>query len=195
MTNKGVEHGTSCPPHWYLRNANTQGVADIRFFFGDPSDIPLAGDFNGDGCDTVSIYRTSEQSFYIINELGANEGGLGAADFSFVFGNPGDTPLVGDWDGDGIDEIGLHRPSTGFFYYRFALDTGAADVRFHFGDPGDRLLVGDWGNVDGIDTPAVFRPTTTAFHFRHTNTPGIAESQEVWPANGSNWIPVGGILG
>ncbi|MEX0700178.1 MAG: hypothetical protein WD354_10660, partial [Acidimicrobiia bacterium] len=61
----------------YLRNTNTQGVADIRFFFGNPGDVPIAGDFDGDNCDTVSIYRPSEARFYIINELGANGGGLG----------------------------------------------------------------------------------------------------------------------
>ena len=93
----------------YLRNSNTQGVADIRFFFGDPGDFPLAGDFDGDGCDTVSIYRPSEARIYIINALGANDGGLGAAEFSYIFGNPGDKPFVGDFDGDGIDTIGLHR--------------------------------------------------------------------------------------
>ena len=64
----------------YLRNSNTQGIADIRFFFGNPSDIPLAGDFNGDGCDTLSLYRPSTQEFFIVNKLGENEGGLGAAD-------------------------------------------------------------------------------------------------------------------
>ena len=177
----------------YLRNANTQGVADIRFYFGNPRDVPLAGDFNGDGCDTVSIYRPAGQRFYIINALGQDEGGLGAADYSFVFGDPGDNPIVGDWDGDGIDEIGLFRPSTGFFYYRSTLDTGVADAKFYFGDPGDRFLAGDWGVVDGVDTPAVFRPSTNTFYFRHTNTPGFAESQQVWPADGSSWVAVPGI--
>jgi hypothetical protein len=83
----------------YLRNSITQGIADIRFFFGNPGDVPIAGDFNGDGFDTVSIYRPSNQTFYIINELGRDGGGLGTADFSFVFGNPGDEPFVGDLNG------------------------------------------------------------------------------------------------
>ena len=59
----------------YLRNSNTQGIADVRFFFGNPADIPLGGDFDGDGCDSLSLYRPSEQRFYIINQLGANDGG------------------------------------------------------------------------------------------------------------------------
>jgi parallel beta-helix repeat protein len=177
----------------YLRNSNSQGIADIRFFFGNPSDIPLAGDFNGDGCDTLSIYRPSEARFYIVNKLGQNEGGLGPADYSFLFGDLGDKPVVGDWDGDGIDEIGLHRESTGLFYWRNTLDTGNADGTIFFGDPGDRLVAGDWGIVDGEDTPAAFRPSNTTFYFRHTLTAGNADSQLEFGQPG--WIPVAGDFG
>jgi hypothetical protein len=177
----------------YLRNSNSQGIADIRFFFGNPSDIPLAGDFNGDGCDTLSIYRPSEARFYIVNMLGENEGGLGPADYSFLFGDLGDKPVVGDWDNDGIDEIGLHREATGFFYYRDTLTTGVADGQFFFGDPGDRFVAGDWGIVDGTDSPAVFRPSNTTFYFRHTLSEGNADSQLIFGE--SNWLPVAGTFG
>jgi hypothetical protein len=177
----------------YLRNSNSQGIADIRFFFGNPSDIPLAGDFNGDGCDTLSIYRPSEARFYIVNALGTNDGGLGPADYSFLFGNLGDKPVVGDWDGDGIDEIGLHRESTGLFYWRNTLDTGNADGTIFFGDPGDRFVAGDWGIVDGKDTPGLFRPSNTTFYFRHTLTAGNADSN--FEFGESAWIPVAGDFG
>ncbi|GMQ86588.1 MAG: hypothetical protein BMS9Abin07_2172 [Acidimicrobiia bacterium] len=177
----------------YLRNTNTQGLADTRFFFGNPGDTPLAGDFNNDGCDTLSIYRPSEARFYIINELGSDDGGLGAAEFSFLFGDAGDKPVVGDWDGDGIDEIGLHRESTGFFYFRNTLTTGVADDQFYFGDPGDRFVAGDWGVVDGVDTPAVYRPSNTTFYFRYTNTQGNADALVIWGK--SSWLPVAGAFG
>ena len=128
----------------YLRNTNTQGTADVSFFFGDPGDVPIAGDFNGDGCDTVSIYRPSNQTFYIINKLGTKDGGLGAADYSYVFGDPGDQPFVGDYNGDGTDTPGLHRATTGLVYYRNTNTTGVAHNTFIFGDPGDRFVTGDW---------------------------------------------------
>jgi Tol biopolymer transport system component len=181
----------------YLRNSNSQGIADIRFFFGNPDDVPLAGDWNGDGCDTLSLYRPSEQRFYIVNKLGANEGGLGPADYSFVFGDPGDKPVSGDWDADGITEVGLHRESTGFFYYRTSLDTGIASGEFYFGDPGDRFVAGDWGTVDGIDTPAIYRPSNTTFYFRTSNTPGVADYTlgSLGPSvvnDEPDWLPVAG---
>ena len=153
----------------YIRNSNTFGVADVTFFMGNPSDIPLAGDFNGNGCDTVSIYRPSEQRIYIANTLGPNNGAI-SADFSYIFGNPSDKPFVGDFNGNGIETIGLHRESTGFVYFRNTHTMGNADVTYFFGDPGDRLVAGDWGVVDGVFTPAVFRPSNQTFFFRHTNT-------------------------
>jgi hypothetical protein len=177
----------------YLRNSNTQGVADVSFFFGNPEDIPIAGDFDGDGCDTLSLYRPSEQAFYIIDHLGSGDAGLGAADARFVFGNPGDVPVVGDWDGDGIDEVGLHRPDTGFFYWRNTLTTGVGDGQIFFGDPGDRFIAGDWIDHDGRDTPAVFRPGAITFYFRETLTQGVADSQLVFGRSG--WLPVSGDFG
>jgi hypothetical protein len=176
----------------YLRNSNTQGNADIRFFFGNPGDIPLAGDFNGNGCDTVSIYRPSEGRVFIINELGANDGGLGAAEFDYYFGNPGDKPFVGDFNRNGIETVGLHRETTGLVYFRNSHTQGNADNQFYFGDPGDRLVAGDWTR-DGTDTPALFRPSNTTMYFRHSNTQGNADDQFVWGQ--PPWLPVAGYFG
>jgi hypothetical protein len=177
----------------YLRNSNSQGNADIRFFFGNPGDIPMSGDFDGDGCDTVSIYRPAEARIYVINALGSNDGGLGAADFDYIFGNPGDKPFTGDFDGDGVDTLGLHRESTGFVYFRQSHTQGVADAEFFFGDPGDRLVAGDWGIIDGVDTPAIFRPVSSTFYFRHTNTQGNADSSFPWGE--PPWLPLAGFFG
>jgi hypothetical protein len=173
----------------YLRNANTQGVADIRFFFGNPGDLPLPGDFNGDGCDTVSIYRPSEARTFIINELGANEGGLGEAELDYVFGNPGDVPFVGDFDGDGIDTVGLHRESTGFAYFRNSHTQGIADKEFFYGDPGDQIRAGDWTG-DGMDTVGLFRSDEARFYLKFANEQGPADIDFLFGEPG--WIPVRG---
>jgi hypothetical protein len=162
----------------YLRNSNTQGVADVRFFFGNPGDVPLAGDFDHDGCDTVSIYRPAEQRVYVIDQLGSGDHGLGEADHSFVFGNPGDRPFVGDFDGDHTDTVGLHRASNGLVYFRNSNTTGTADSQFVFGDPGDLLAAGDWIG-SGRDTVAVYRPSTQTLYVRYSNTPGNADVQLV----------------
>lgn len=158
----------------YIRDTNTQGVADREFFFGDPGDVPLVGDFDGDGRDSVSIWRVSEARVYIINELGDTGTGLGAAEYSFEFGNSGDTPFIGDFDGDGVDTVGLYRRSTGFVYFRNALTTGIADSEFFYGDAGDQILAGDWDG-DGIDTVAVYRPSDGRLYINLENVQGVAD--------------------
>ncbi len=177
----------------YLRNSNTQGNADIKFFFGNPGDVPIAGDFNGDGFDTVSIYRPSNQMFYIINELGEDGGGLGAADFEFMFGDPGDEPFVGDFNGDGVDQVGLHRDTSGLVYWRNTLTTGAADVSFIWGDPADNVFAGDW-NGNMTDTVGLLRSSDSTFYWRNTNTQGVADGSAV-VAGGSTHAPVVGRFG
>ncbi len=175
----------------YLRNSNTQGNADRDFFFGNPGDAPIVGDFNGDGCDTVSIFRASQQRFYIVNHLGDGASGLGAADFSFDFGNPGDTPFTGDFDGDDIDEIGLHRGSDGFVYLRHTLDSGVADQSFFYGNAGDVPVAGDWDG-DGIDTVAVFRPGDGNWYLKLDNTTGAADHGVHFHDHGDDTLPVAG---
>ena len=162
----------------YLRNSNTEGTADLEFYFGDPGDVPIAGDFNGDGCETVSVYRAAEGRVYIINRLGEDGGGLGAADFDYLFGNPGDKPFTGDFDGDLVDTIGLHRESTGLVYFRNTHTEGVADSSFIYGDPGDQLLAGDW-NGDSIDTVAVYRPSVGMLFVKLANTQGVADHEYV----------------
>ena len=158
----------------YLRNSNTQGIADRQFFFGNPGDIPVAGDFNNSGCDTVSLYRPSEGKFYVINELGEDGEGLGTAETSYFFGNPGDKPFAGDFDGEGIDTFGLHRESTGLVYFRNPHTQGNADSQFFFGDPGDILVAGDWDG-DGDDTVAAYRKENGTLYVKLANTTGVAD--------------------
>ncbi len=173
----------------YLRNSNTQGVAERTFFFGNPGDVPIVGDFDGDGCDTVSIYRPSEGRFYIIDALGADGGGLGAAEFDFVFGDVGDVPFVGDFDGDGIDTIGVRRPTTGLLYLSDRLGAGVGRIAFEFGIPSDALVYGDWDG-DGVSTPGMFRSAEARFYLRFVNEAGAADVDFLFGQEG--WIPVAG---
>jgi hypothetical protein len=160
----------------YLRASNTQGIADIKFFFGNPGDVPVAGDFDGDGCDTVSIYRPSNASWHIINDLGANDGGLGVADSSFMFGDVGDAPLVGDWDDDGIETVGVRRFSSGLVYTRNDNSQGTADESWFYGESGDHAFTGDY-NGDGVDSIGLFRPANTTMYLRDLLSDGAAQVQ------------------
>ena len=77
------------------------------------------------------------------------------------FGQPGDVPVVGDWNGTGKDEIGVFRAQPNGAG-EFILDTNgngvadAGDTIFTFGLAGDRVVVGDW-NGASKDEVGVFR--------------------------------------
>lgn len=179
----------------YLRDSNSEGMADATFFFGDPGDVPVAGDFNGDGCDTVSLYRPSEGRAYIVNTLGEHGGGLGAADYSYYYGNPADTPFVGDFNGDGVETLGLHRESTGQVFLRNSHTEGAADIAFYYGIPGDKIIAGAWRQHDDAlaDTVGIYRGGDRSVYLRFSNTPGIADWTLLF--GNPSMVPVAGGFG
>ncbi len=152
----------------YLRNSNTQGVADQTFVFGNPGDVPIVGDFNGNGCDTIGIYRPSEAWFYISNTLGE-----GVAEQSFALGTFGDMPIVGDFDGDGVDTVGIYRTQGGFIALTNSSGSGTADLAFYYGNPGDQIIAGDWDG-DGIDTVAAYRASDGNLYIQNEHRTGVA---------------------
>jgi hypothetical protein len=114
---------------------------------------------------------------------------LGAAEYSYFYGNPGDQPFMGDWNGDGIDTPGLRRDSTGFVYLRYSNTQGVADIDYFYGDAGDVVFAGDW-DVDGDDTLGLYRPSTGSVYLRNTNSTGIADI--AYTMGGSLHRPVAG---
>ena len=47
--------------------------------------------------------------------------------------NSGMVPIVGDWDGNGTDTIGLYDPTNSVFYLRNSNTTGFADTVVVYG--------------------------------------------------------------
>ncbi|MEA3503264.1 MAG: peptidase C1, partial [Actinomycetota bacterium] len=127
---------------FYLLNTNTHGIADIDFAFGDPGDVPIAGDWDGDGVDTIGVYRPSTRMVYLLNDLGH-----AAPDISFFYSGAaaGDKIVAGDWDGDGGDSVGVFRPSTGTWYLRDTFTQTSANIVFEFGESFMNPTSGYWG--------------------------------------------------
>ncbi|HYP25476.1 MAG TPA: matrixin family metalloprotease [Blastocatellia bacterium] len=149
----------------FLKNSNSTGFADLLLTYGIAGDYPVAGDWNGDGVDTIGVYRNG--SFFLRN---SNTNGV--ADMVIAFGTPGDQPVVGDWNGDGIDTIGVYRNGT--FMLRNSNTAGQAEIVITLGVPGDVGIAGDW-NGDGVDTIGVFRPSNGALYLKNTNVTGFAD--------------------
>jgi hypothetical protein len=160
--------------NWYLRNSLTTGPADSTFRYGTASDIPVMGDWDGDGDDTVGIVRFTQVpgGFQYTWHL-RNENSAGSATVPpFVFGNVqfvavdqlGTLPVVGDWDGDGDDTPGLMQYSqstTGpmTWLLRNSSSAGPADIVTSYSKGRDRPVTGDWDG-DGDDTIGVVRGDT-----------------------------------
>jgi hypothetical protein len=77
---------------FYLRNSNSLGAADITITYGAKGDIPIVGDWDGNGTVTVGVYRPGDNTFYL-----RNTNSPGTADYYVPFGMPGDLPVAGKW--------------------------------------------------------------------------------------------------
>lgn len=169
---------TPLPPHpdtigvynngvFYLRNANLAGSADITApFGGDVSDLPVAGDWDGDSVDTIGIYRSSSGFFYLSNSNTAP-----AVNYTVLFGNPADTPFAGRWTADMTgDGIGVYRNSNGILYQRKSLTSGFDDFFAVFGNPGDQGVAGDWDG-NGFDSIGVYRSSNHTWYLTNNSAP------------------------
>lgn len=113
-------------------------ILTIQFNFGQTGDLPVTGDWDGDGDDTVGVYRGGDDGIYLVsNTLSSN------VDFTFNFGGPADLPLAGDWVGSGKDGVGLLL--TQFQTMILSIDTpGKPAITVPLGAPGDIPVAGSW---------------------------------------------------
>ncbi len=93
----------------------------------------------------------------------------GSATTTFTYGAVGDTPVSGDWDGNGSDTAGVVRGAT--WLLRNSNSGGPANISFNYGRPTDIPVVGDWDG-NGTYTPGVVRGAT--WLLRNSNSGGSA---------------------
>lgn len=112
---------------------------DLRYYFGMTGDLPVTGDWAGDGLTNIGIFHEGVFSLDVNGNYVPD-----TSDARFSFGQAGDTPVTGDWNGDGITDIGIFRD--GLFLLdindNFAVDAG--DAWFIYGRAGDVPLAGRW---------------------------------------------------
>jgi hypothetical protein len=170
-----------------LRNSNTAGAPDITKNFGIAGDIPLAGDWNGDGETDIGVFRPSSHQFLL--RIPAF---LGPNTVVMTFGVTGDQPVVGDWNNDGIDTPGVFRPSTGEWFLTDGPNVDSSPIvndSFSFGQAGDLAIAGDFDG-DGEYGVGVFRPSTGEFFLDEQKLNSIASAVFSFGQNGD--LPVVG---
>ncbi len=177
---------------FYLRNSNSPGWPDLTIPFGTAGNLPVVGDWNGDGVDTIGVY-ISELGVFLLRDSNTP----GSPQYAFVMGNPGDEPLAGRWDASMLGSgVGVYRPSNGLLFAKRTLGNGYADYTMVLGNPGDHGLAGDWDG-DGFDSMGVFRPSNMRFYLANavggtTSAPAIIFSDYDFVFGSSTGLPLGG---
>jgi len=156
------------------------GAADVCVDFGPyPTNVPITGDWDGDGCDDIGGFNPENNIFYLY-KLDLEAEPPSAKSYKDVpFGATRDIPFIGDWDGDGKDELGVFRspypvekPGTNAFYCDRKLTgdhhelgdlwTDGKPKPYMYGDIGDYPVIGDWDG-DGDDDIGIYRPHNKKF--------------------------------
>jgi hypothetical protein len=150
--------------HWRARAANPTGETSVWVSFGDNPET--AADFTVlPVWDKIGVFRPAEGRFYLDTD------GNGRIDCNtdrcFPFGQNGDVPLLGDWNGTGFPKAGVFRPSSGTFYLddgNSVWDDCGVDHCIAMGRAGDIPVVGDWDG-SGASKVGVFRPSDGTWYF------------------------------
>jgi hypothetical protein len=157
-------------PTFFRPSASTffrefQSSADWQF--GEGTDVPFTGDFDGDGTTEYALLRQGPptQSRIINVTSGHYE--------TYDFGSPGDVAVPGDYDNppDGKTDLAMWQAALGWRYISSA--SGKKPAGTMWGEPGDIPVQADYDS-DGITDFAVVRPSTGTWWVLLSSKPGVA---------------------
>jgi hypothetical protein len=126
----------------------------FQIYFGATTDIPVPGDYDGDGKTDAVIFRPGTGLWY------GPRTGAAQIVIQMVLGQAGDIPIPGDYNGDGKTDAAIYRPSTGLFFAAFS---GGGVKSSTFGAPGDVPVPRDYDG-DGTTDFAIYRQNATPDH-------------------------------
>ena len=168
----------------FVLDTDDDGVADTTGSMAfQVNAIPVAGNFDGNAANGDEIGAFDGQNWYL-DTNGDNNIGAGEKFPTSLRG----IPVVGDFNGDGNDDLATFNNNTGVF--QFDLDrNGSVDdtLTFGFSGFGERPLAGDM-NLDGVDDIVVWVPGRKGtgpndhgeFHFLVSDNPNAALPSNVF---------------
>lgn len=130
---------------FYYRPSSAPGVDFRTVLFGSVGDIPMRGDFDGDGKSDAAVFRGSDNLWYILqssnNQLVTRQWGIAA-----------DKKFPADYDGDGKTDLAVLRSGVWCI-----LQSSNNQPRYlNWGTPSDAIIPSDYDG-DGKTDVAVYR--------------------------------------
>ncbi|MBJ2130626.1 VCBS repeat-containing protein [Alteromonas sp. IB21] len=153
--------------HWLIKFTGTGEVLRkaTRFSSGF---IPTVADFDGDGIDDIGYRNPATGVWYLYKSDGYSHASDKGGDYTEIYfgSKEEDIPVHGDFDGDGIDDIAVRRPSIGSFFIKHS-STGKIYRTFFGSQPTDIPVVEDYDG-DGITDIAVRRDSASGIYVLST---------------------------
>lgn len=133
---------------------------------GAARDVPVAGHWVEGSKPGIGLYDVARRQFV------QRKPDLSKRVISF--GTSGTQPVLGDWDGDGVTDVGTFDPVSGEWQLR--TDAGVRTIRYGGGKYWDIPVTGDW-NGDGVTDIGVWRPVTAKFFQRVVAQPNTVRQR------------------
>jgi hypothetical protein len=127
----------------------TDQFGDVVQQWGQAGDIPVPGDYDGDGKTDFAIWRPATAEWWVIHSSDGTQ-------VTRQWGQAGDIPVPGDYDGDGKTDFAIWRPATAEWW---VLHTDGSYTTQQYGQAGDVPVPGDYDG-DGKSDFAIWRPAT-----------------------------------
>ncbi len=187
---------------WELRNSASGGAPHSTFTFGSAGDVPLMGDFANSGVSTAGMVRNTRHGIAgtessLIWYLRQVEG-PGDPEIAVAYGRPGDIPVVGDWNRNGVHTIGVVRGGRWLLRNNNSPGPAHLDITFSGYQAGDIPVVGDWdgdgrtgigyARVQGDEVRWLLRDTLSSGGAQHDFTFGAGPGRPVtgdWDGDGA----------
>ncbi len=148
MSQSTVAPGQTATFHFYGKIPTSAQPGQVPIYFGPVYAGQIMDYWNGNGF-TITVINTNEfPTNYTLK------------------------PVSGDWDNDGVYEVGVYVVDEQKFYLDQNND-GYTDLTIAYGNSGDTPLAGDWNN-NGYSTIGLYRPSTRVFYLDNQND-GVAD--------------------
>lgn len=155
---------------WFLDlNGNSAwdgcGIDGCLGPFGAQNDLPVIGDWSGDGVPKIGVFRPGTGQWFLDRDGNGLWDDCGTDECMGPFGAQNDLPVLADVNGDDILEMGVFRPSTGQWFFDLDHDGGWSGCGLDgcfgsFGVCNDLPVAGAWDRTAGPGDPQNYFPLT-----------------------------------